>query len=491
MRIQIPNIYPSSLQDTWIPKWFQKWSIAVAFIIIVVAAVLFRNNLMAPYLYLMYAIEILGFFVGTVSLSRKWATMTPTMFVKSVAKYALFLRIVWVTIDLFYYRSVNGGDEFYYQQGDVQWYVSEALQSAQDAYNGQFNAFSRIRGYGVGVDDLGYIMYLTVVYVLTGCMSLAYIPMLLNAVLGTFTCILIYRVAQRHFGETVSRWTALFCMLNPSMIWWCGSLMKETVMVFLTVWFADLMDQVIFGRKFTFKTLWPAVAVGMYLLTYRAALAVVCFLAFFAAVVFASNRIVSTGKKIIAGFIVLLVLIAGFGDTLMEQTQSMYDSVTIGGQQTNMEWRTTREHGNQFAKYASATVFAPLIFTIPFPTLSYTHDGQIVLMQVAGGNVVKNITSFFVIFVLLMMLFSGDWRSHVFPAALMCGYLLVMVMSSYAQSGRFHMPIIPFEMMFAAYGVYWARTKVKYREWFGYALFIEFVACIGWQYFKLKGQGLM
>jgi hypothetical protein len=48
---------------------------------------------------------------------------------------------------------------------------------------------------------------------------------------------------------------------------------------------------------------------------------------------------------------------------LLEQVQGDY-------QKDNMEWRGEREGGNEFAKYAGVTVFAPLIFTIPFPTFN-------------------------------------------------------------------------------------------------------------------------
>ena len=59
-------------------------------------------------------------------------------------------------------------------------------------------------------------------------------------------------------------------------------------------------------------------------------------------------------------------------------------------QQQSMEWRAEREGGNQFAKYASKSIFAPMIMVIPFPTMVET-PGQENQRMIHGGNYVKNI----------------------------------------------------------------------------------------------------
>ena len=52
--------------------------------------------------------------------------------------------------------------------------------------------------------------------------------------------------------------------------------------------------------------------------------------------------------------------------------------------------------GNSLAKYTGAAVFAPLIFTIPFPTM-VDVGSQEDMRLIHGGNFVKNVTSGFVI----------------------------------------------------------------------------------------------
>ena len=112
-------------------------------------------------------------------------------------------------------------------------------------------------------------------------------------------------------------------------------------------------------------------------------------------------------------------------------------------------------------------------------------------VQLAGGSYIKNILSFFVIMVMFMLLISGEWRRHVFILAYTVGYLGILVVSAYAQSGRFHMPVIPMLMLFAAYGIQIAKTNVRLRKWFPIVLVLEVMACIAWNWFKLKGRGMI
>ena len=107
-----------------------------------------------------------------------------------------------------------------------------------------------------------------------------------------------------------------------------------------------------------------------------------------------------------------------------------------------------------------------------------------------GGNFVKNIISGFTIFAMIMLLMSGKWREHLVPLSFMLGYVAVLAMSSFAHSERFHQPAMPFELMFAAYGLSIAVTQKRYKRWFTYWCGLMFVAAIVWNWFKIAGRGL-
>jgi len=71
----------------------------------------------------------------------------------------------------------------------------------------------------------------------------------------------------------------------------------------------------------------------------------------------------------------------------------------------------------------------------------------------------------------------------------MLGYLVVLVFSSFAQSERFHLPVVPFELIFAAYAV--SLVGKREKQWMNWWMALMFIANIGWQWFKLAGRGML
>ena len=67
----------------------------------------------------------------------------------------------------------------------------------------------------------------------------------------------------------------------------------------------------------------------------------------------------------------------------------------------------------------------------------------------------------------------------------------MLVFSGFAQSGRFHMPIWPMLMLFAAYGVQMAKCDMRWKKWFSYVLVAEIAVCLIWNWYKLAGRGLI
>ena len=214
-------------------------------------------------------------------------------------------------------------------------------------------------------------------------------------------------------------------------------------------------------------------------------------MAFFCALLFTTGRVSGVGKRLVlilgAGAFVVTIFLSStnIGTDVVEMWKT-------GGsvQKTANEWRTKRDNGNVFAKYASAAVFAPMIFTIPFPTMTEVPQQENQKM-IHGGNFVKNIISYFTIMSLFILLLSGNWRKHVLPLAVLCGYLVVLVFSSFAQSERFHLPILPLTLMFAAFGISLMKENPWVKRYFSYWCVLMFLAAIAWNWFKLAGRGMI
>lgn len=437
-------------------------------------------------------ISIVLFFAGGFAMSKKWERKKEGRFIRNVFIAGLVIRLFWILYCYFIFNPDHYGTTFG-DRADVEWYMPFGKAITQWIANGFDVPFNQLLDtWGSAYDDSGYPMWLGIVYSFTGVENDVFIPFLLKCLMSAYCSICIYHVAKRHFGEGVARMAAIFMCLNPNMIYWCGTMFKEAEMIFLVCLAIDNFDRVLTsGNRLSIRSLIPGILAAMALMFFRSALGLVVFVAVFAHIVMASSRVMGAGKKVLAGALVLIVLVVAMGDRIRSESNKLFNASQSNDQQVNMEWRAEREGGNSFAQYASKTVFAPLIFTIPFPTFNNALDSQMLQVQLSGGSYIKNIFSFFVIMVFFMMLISGEWRKHVFILAYTVGYHAVLALSNFAQSGRFHMPVIPMLMLFAAYGIHIAKTNGKLKRWFPIVLIIEVVICVAWNWFKLKGRGMI
>lgn len=479
-------------QERVLPNWLIRKSVVFFFIAFVACTIVWGYPMEMKFA-ILSSVSVLLFFYGGEAMSKSWAVNSQKTFLKNVFIAGFLIRLLWILFCYFYfnmenYHTLHGDD------ADTGWYMTYAKNIAGWIEGEKKLSFEELRIInGSAIDDLGYPVWLAIGYLLWGNYSDIFIPFIIKCIIGAYCALCIYRVSNRHFGEGTARMAAICVALNPNMIYWCGTMFKESEMMFLCCLCVDLVDRTLTsGKKLTFKSLLPGVAVGMYIFFFRSALGIVIVLSIFAHVVMASRRVMSFWKKVIAGAMVAIVLLFGMGDRLRTQAESIVESVQSDTQKRNMEWRSTRKDGgNSFAKYAGTAVFAPLIFTIPFPTFNLAESSQMLQRQLSGGNYIKNIFSFFVIWVMITMLLSGEWRKHVFILAYTNGYLASLVLSNFAHSSRFHMPIWPMLMLFAAYGIQMAKTNPKMRKWFPIVLVIEVVVCLGWNWFKLKGRGMI
>ena len=434
---------------------------------------------------------VLFFFVGR-SMSKKFSLLGEKKFLRSVFTVGFVVRILWILYMFFVFNPRYYGTRFG-STADVEWFMGFGQYLSEWISGNSMHSLAEIIDINMSaIDDVAYPMILGVEYLLTGGVSDVLIPYMVKSILGACCAIFAYRITKRHFGEGAARIAAIFVCLNPNIIYWCGTMMKETEMVFFCCLAVDKFDEALSSNtQLTIKALLPGILSGFVLLFMRTILGLALFGAVMVHIILADKRIISVGKKVAMGILMVLVLSVVVGDHLLEQSRGYLEKAQSDYQHTNMEWRSEREGGNDFAKYASATVFAPLIFTLPFPTFNQAPETQLLQVQLSGGYFIKNILSFFVIIVLIQFIITGEWRKHVLLIGYTCAYLVVLVFSGFAQSGRFHMPIWPMLMIFAAYGLQQAKSDKKMRKWFMYTLYIEVFICLAWNWFKLAGRGMI
>lgn len=467
----------------YFPKYFTSKAIYLYMAVLVMVSIIFMQYTMSWYWYLFGLIAVAGFFFFSNTLSKTWSKLSEKIFTKRLFTTALILRLIWVVFSYFFYIQMTG-QPFEFFTGDSWGYNQCGEEIAAALRDGNWNIFGVYIDI-MGVSDTGYISYLGVLYWLTG--DSIFIARVIKALLSGFTVVLIYRLAARNFGESTGRMAGIFCMLMPNLIYYCGLHLKETEMLFFTVAFVERADNAIRSAKFTFGNLILPILLASVLFTFRTVLGAATLFSFFTALVFSTKKVGNISKRFVLIIWVVAAVVFFMGGKIATEVEEVWENKNTN-QQTSMQWRAERKGGNAFAKYASGTVFAPLILIIPFPTMiniEYQPNQQLL----HGGYYVKNILAFFVMFAIVMVIKNKKWRENLLISSFMFGYLIVIALSAFAQSERFHLPALPFFLIFAAVGVSYATNKTKiYYMW--YSGFI-FVAIIVWSWFKLAGRGLV
>ena len=477
------------MQQTFLPKYCSERAIMIYVSALVVVSVMYISRAMLWYWWIFGIVEVAGFFYFANSLTKRWAHLSERTFKRQLFFVAFFVRLI-VMLFLYWFFNEMTGQPFMFAAADSYAYHETAQDFVSYIRNGNI-ALIFDSQYGGGVSDLGYPFYLSLVYLVTDESIL--FARILKCLWGSLTCIFIYKIARRNFGESVARMAAIFCMLMPNLIYYCGVHLKETEMTCLLMAFAERADYVIHQERYDIKSFAAALLLGVSLFTFRTVLGAAAMFSFVVALVFTNKRVASLGRRWLMLIAIALASLYFVGGRIAREI-NQYWGARGTNQSTRLEDRSRK--GNTLAKYAGVAVFAPMIFTLPFPTMVETENQETARL-LHGGNVVKNIMSGFVLFSIVLLIFGsttnidilhGEWRNHLLIEVLLVSYLGILAVSAFAHAERFHMPAIPLEMIFAAYGVS-NMTTARYRRYYMLWCGIMFVAFIGWNWFKMKGRG--
>lgn len=392
---------------------------------------------------------------------------------------AFLFRLLWVLFSYYFYQA-NTGTYFEFAAGDSAGYHNEAvwMNKVHD-----YASFSDYFEYKKGnISDIGYPLFLgTVYYFLEENILLI---RLLNCIIGAYTVISVYRLSLRNFGERVARWSAVLAMVFPNLILYTGLHLKEVEMLLIAILCLDRMDMVLRSKKIVWSNIFfIGLLIGVSFL-FRTVLGISLIFALVAAVILSEKRVIRSNQRL---SLLIGIFLGGallVGGKLSSDVEEIYEA-----RKDNQSVRLrVRARSNQFSTLASKAIFAPLIVTIPFATM-VDVSGQENQMLINGGNFIKNFLSFFVLLAIYNLIVGKTWRRHVLLLAYFLSYLGILAQSAFAQSERFHQPILPVFIIFAVFGMEQMKAgQYKYFKYFNLTLVIALVL---WSWFKLKGRGLM
>ncbi|NLI72364.1 MAG: hypothetical protein GX361_06480 [Bacteroidales bacterium] len=466
----------------YFPKYFTQRAIGLYFISLLGVTLIFFNNSMNVLWMVFGAVAAVGFFYYANSLTKKWSKLSPKTFQKRLLYTSVGLRLAWVIFSYFFYIHMNA-EPYEFGAADSHTYNALGLEGANAFRNGNFNIL-QIFGY-LDVGDMGYASYLSLVYWITG--NNIFITRVLKVVWSAWTVLLVYKLASRNFGESTGRIAGILTMLMPNLIYYCGLHLKEVEMVFMAVAFLERTDHILRSKSIKYYHIFVVLLLAFLLFTFRTVLGAAAVFALISTLIFSTEGAAKWQRRILLGLWVALAIVFFAGGQIATEVEQTWEN-RDRNQQVGMEARAQREGGNVFAKYGTKTLFAPAIFIMPVPTM-VSVEGQENQQLLHGGNYVKDILAFFLLITFIFILREKKWRDFTLLEIYLFGYLMVIAYSNFAQSERFHQPILPIYLMFAAYGISHVTNKSKrYFNWYMAGLFFVFVA---WNYIKLAGRGMV
>lgn len=464
----------------YFPKQISYRAVSVFFLALAFTSVFYFDYSMSWGYITLGTMWVFGFFMLSSYFSKGWRVVDDKGFTRDLFLLAFGLRIVWVIASYFFYIHTNGNpfefgaaDSMGYH-GEAEWLASEPWSTAWDYYFGPGS---------YGISDVGYPLYLTLLYKIIGPSII--VPRFIKAILSAFTCVLIYRLASRTFGEHVGRMAGIMAALMPNLIIYCGYHLKETEMLFLEVAFLERLDYLIRNKKVSFWNILLPTLLALSLFFFRTVLGAAALFAFATSVILSSTPTMKKGWRrtaLIAWGVLGLVVIGGGRaateiEGLWEEKDSNVENKRIG--------QTSR--GNQWAQYATGSVMAPMAFVLPFATM-VDVDQQYGQQEKSGGNYIRNFMGFFAFIAVYEAFRRKKWRDFALIGSFVIAYLGVVSLSGYSNSERFLLPGLPCLIMMWAYGLsaLRERTYQLLTPWCVIVFLMEF----GWAYFKLGSRGL-
>jgi hypothetical protein len=465
----------------YLPKFFTRKAIGFYFAILICSYIFFPNKL--PILWITFGlVEVISFFYFSNLLTRKWALIPDHLFQKRLFITSLLIRISYIVLIYFFYLILTG-NPFEFDAGDSTGYHGEALWIIDMFKAGHISEY--FAGNQRGFSDRGYPLILAFIYLLTFNSILT--ARILIGVLSAWMCVVLYKLASRTFGLKAGRITAIMAMLLPTLIYYSGLHTKETLMIFILVAFTERADFLLRSKTIKPGILIQVVLLGVLLFFFRTVLAIAAWFALFSALLFSAGHLLGSNRR--ATYIIWFAVAAFFilsGRIFSEVKE--YVAAGATNQSTQMQDFSTRSGGNKLSTYGSRTIFLPLMIVAPFPTM-VNIEGQSNTMMINGSVFDHNIYAFFVILALLMLYKNRMLSATVFILAFIGSYLFILASSGFALSERFHVPVVPFLLILAGYGV----TQLNKRNSSFYLPYLVLIAIviIGWNWFKMAGRGVI
>jgi hypothetical protein len=251
--------------------------------------------------------------------------------------------------------------------------------------------------------------------------------------------------------------------------------------------FMDQADKLLHSRNLNLENILIIVVLGTSLFFFRTVLAAAAWFALFSAFLLSSEKLMSQYHRIVIVSWLIIATAFVFSGRISNEI-SGYMGARKSNQEQRYEFFSTRQGANQLARYGRAAIFIPIIIPAPFPTLVNIPEQQNQMMT-NGDLFTRNVYVFFVFIAFFVLFKEKRLRKNLLLSVFLATYLLILANSGFALSPRFHVPALPFFLIFAGYGI--TKTTRNYSSYYVLYLIGISAVVIIWNWFKLAGRGLV
>lgn len=423
------------------------------------------------------------FYLGLNYYSTKWEKRSFDSIVFELFLVSFIIRFIfllylyvltfWLDFDSFPFE-IGAADSLVYQ--DVSLQLADA----------PFSDWAKILSKNMkSQSDYGYPLYQGLIYSLFGPYTL--IIRVFNAILGSITVVFLGRIVKLSWGDIHAKMTAIIAMLFPTLIWFCGIQLKETLMVFLVVAAFYLFWRARATKAWNLWAILLVMFICFYLFFFRTFLAVLVFVSIMMLFIPIKNGGRSGNFLWLIAIIGIyifysLVVSVGFFDDIERQVTDSEDFFS-----RNLENEKSMLGNVKFDQVALAPVIVAGSIITPFPSYLNTEERQLSIYTRFQNDLVRNMMYFF-FYVGFYYVVRNKFREYLAIMFFTIAYLGVITTAANSFQARFHMPIIPFIIIFIGVGVVEIRDRVN-KYWSVYLLGI-FAAQLMWVYFKLNIRGI-
>ena len=426
--------------------------------------------------------EVLFFFVLTTVFYPRWKDDTTKTFKWKVFLVALVIRVVYAFLMCFYYYWETGIG-FEYGAADSIWYHTTSVYLAHCVRKGFVPyVFRYLYYYTMGYSDDGYMLWLTILYSIFGRSWL--VPRIFKGLMGSYLCVLIYKLGTRTFGERTGRLAAVMCVFMPIFIQICGIHTKEMELIFLLVFALERMDYLIRSKRYTFWNILSPLLLTALTFGFRTIVGMCLIFAFFVFVILSPKELVRKKSKIIMSACVVVVFFLFLFSPIGREMRIVY---RLKFTDLNYQSEKYEEKGMQHSELAKSWYMAPGAFVLPLaPMVEEAPDHN---KMIHGSIYVKNFLAFFAMLAILIAIRQKKWRDFSLIGAFELSYLAIIMFSFAANSERFHEAAIPLLVLMSAY----AMTHLRHKDLKLFYVYcgLLFVALFFWNWLKLSARGLV